>query len=179
MTMRLPISMLLALVLGVACSALVACGGSSKTIGLIPGDRADKIQTDLDKIRSAVDAGRCADARRAVRGLQFQLSKLPASTDPRLRARLQTGVVNLARRIPGDCTANTTTTDTTPTVTTQTETVTTETQTQTTTVPTTPTTTVPTTTTPTTTPTTTTPTQTSTTPGGPGGGATAPTDTTG
>jgi hypothetical protein len=177
MTMRTPISMTLALVLGVACSMLVACGGNTKTVGLIPGDRADKINTDLDKIRSAVDAGKCAQAARALRGLQFQLSKLPAKTDPRLRVRLEQGAANLARRIPGDCAANTQTTETTPTVTTQTQTVTT--QTETTTVPTTPpTTTVPTTTTPATTPTTTVPTETTTTPGGTGGGATAPTDTT-
>jgi cell division septation protein DedD len=175
MTMRTPISLMLALVLGVACSMLVACGGSTKTIGLIPSDRADKIQNDLDRIRSAVDAGKCAQAARALRGLQFQLSKLPATTDPRLRARLELGAVNLGRRIPGDCTANTQTTQTTPTVTTQTQTVTT--QTQTTTVPP-PTTTVPTTTVPTTTPTTTVPTPTTTTPGGPGGGVTAPTTTT-
>jgi hypothetical protein len=176
MTMRLPISMMLALVLGVACSMLVACGGSTKTIGLIPGDRADKINTDLDRIRAAVDAGKCAEAARALRGLQFQLGRLPGTTDPRLRARLEVGVANLAHRIPADCTANTTTTTTTPTVTTQTQTETVPTQTVTTPPPT------QTQTTPATTPTETTPTTTTpptTTTGGPGGGATAPGSTTG
>jgi cell division septation protein DedD len=162
--MRPALRLALALVLGVACAALLACGGGTNP-KLLPGTRADNLQTDLDGLRNAVDNGQCADATRALTALRAEVARLPVSVDTRLKQRLQDGVANLDRISPRACAAATTTTDTTPTTTTQTTT------TRTTTTDTTPTTTTTTPTTTTTTPTTTTPPPTTT---DGGGGTTAP-----
>jgi hypothetical protein len=162
-----PLSLLLALVLGAACAVLVACGAKDNPHLLSPA-RADRLSSELDDARSAVDDGSCDAAKSAVRRLNDEVTSLPSDTDPGLRDRLQEGARNLSQRVPQDCQQTTTTptvTETVPTVTETTTTATTTTPTATTTTPT------QTTTTPTTT--TTTPTQTTTTPDS--GGSTAPT----
>ena len=164
-----PLSLLLALLLGAACAGLVACG-SKDNPHLLSAARADRLNSELDDVRSVVDDGDCPGAIKAVRKLSDEIASLPSDTDPLLRRNLETGAQNLARRAPQDCKDNAT--ETTPTVT---ETVPTVTETQTTeTQPTeTQTTTTPTQTTTTPTQTTTTPTSTATTPDS--GGSTAPT----
>jgi cell division septation protein DedD len=164
-----PLSLLLALVLGAACALLVACG-SKNNPHLFSPTRADRLKSELDDVRNAVDSGDCQAAKTAVKRLQDEVASLPSDIDPGLRQRLQEGASNLAQRAPQDCRQNTQTTPTvTETVPTVTETTTTPTQT------TTATTTTPTQTQTTTTPTQTqtTPTQTTTTPDS--GGSTAPT----
>jgi cell division septation protein DedD len=158
--------LLLALVLGVASSALVACG-SSDNQHLLSAARADRLQSQLDDVRDAVDNHDCEVATNAARKLQDEIESLPRDTDPRLRERLQEGAANLTTRATEECQeTETTTTETVPT---QTETTPTET---------TPTETTPTETTPTeTTPTETTPTEpTPTVPDN--GGSTVPPDET-
>jgi cell division septation protein DedD len=162
----------IALVLGLACAALVACGGSSGSdADLIPAARADKMQRQLDRIRSAVDGGSCSGVSNDVAVLQQQVNSLSSSVDASLRRRLQEGVDNLAQISPDECFANAdakTQTETTPTETTPTETTPTET---------TPTTPPPTTdTTPTVPPPTTTPPTTTPPTDGGAGGATIPSD---
>ena len=162
-----PLSLLLSLVLGVACAGLVACGQKDNP-HLLSAARADRLNGELDDIRSSVDGGDCETATKAVRKLSDEIASLPADTDPELRQRLEEGAQNLADRAATDCKANTETTPTvTETVPTVTETQPTETQTETT-----KTTTTPTQTTTTPTQTSTTPTQTSTTPDS--GGSTVP-----
>jgi hypothetical protein len=153
MSMRAPLILVLALVLGVACAGLVACGGKGNP-HLLSAARADRIDSALSDLQSAVDGQDCAEARQAARRLETQVTSLPSDTDPRLRDRLQEGSDNLRTRAVEECRkTDTTTTETTPTVTetTPTETTPTETTTTETTTTTTPTTTTPTTTTPTTT----------------------------
>ncbi|HEY3019010.1 MAG TPA: hypothetical protein VGJ32_02405 [Solirubrobacteraceae bacterium] len=160
--MRRPLTLLLALALGVACAVLVACGSSSNP-HLLSSARADRLQGELDQVRDAVDAHDCEEATKGAQKLQDEVNSLPGKTDPQLVRRLQDGAANLSERAAEQCqeteTTPTTTTETTPTETTTTETTTTETTptTKTTTTPTTTTTTTPTTTTTTPTPTTTTP----------------------
>jgi cell division septation protein DedD len=171
MRMRRPLTLLLALALGVACAVLVACGSSSNP-HLLSSARADRLQSELDAVRDAVDAQDCEEATRTAMRLQDEVNSLPARTDPRLVKRLQDGAANLSERAVEQCqqtettptTTTTTTTETTPPETTTTETTTTE------TTPKTETETTPTTTT--TTPTTTTTTPTTTSPGS--GGSTVP-----
>jgi hypothetical protein len=163
-----PLSLLLALLLGAACAGLVACGAKDNP-HLLSAARADRLNGELDDVRSVVDDGDCPGAIKAVRKLSDEIASLPSDTDPLLRRNLETGAQNLARQAPQDCKDNT---ETTPTVT---ETVPTVTETVPTATETTPTetTTTPTETTTTPTQTTTTPTPTSTTPDS--GGSTAPT----
>jgi cell division septation protein DedD len=172
--------LLIALLLGVGASLLVACGG---TRGGVPAAAANGIVDDLDAVRQAVDAGDCQAATTALARVRQEVQGLPASTSKSLVDRLQRGVDNLQRRVPSECRSQgTTTTDTTPTDTTPTDTTPTDTMpTDTTPSDTTPTDTTPTDTTPTdttptdTTPTTTTPTDTTPTDGGSGGtGGTSP-----
>jgi hypothetical protein len=163
--MRAPATLLLALVLGAACAALVACGSKSNPHLLTPA-RADNVTRDLDDLQTAVGDHDCQAASQAARRLQDDVSTLPKTTDPRLAARFQEGALNLRGRAADECRK----TETTPTTTTETQTETT--QTETTQTETTQTETTPTTTTTTPTTTTTTPTTTTTTPDN--GGSTVP-----
>jgi cell division septation protein DedD len=175
--MRTALPFLLALVLGVAAAALVACGSSgSSRRQFIPDRSAQRMSDALGDVRSAVDAGDCTKAEQALARARGVLVNLPSSVSDRLVARLRQGLDNLETIAPDECAKNraqtqTQTTETTPPVTTATETTPT---TTTSTTPTTTTSTTPTTTTSTTPTTTTTPPTTTTTPADASGGATTP-----
>ncbi|MGI8559517.1 MAG: hypothetical protein ACR2ND_14645 [Solirubrobacteraceae bacterium] len=148
--------MLLAGILGVCTSLLIACGSNSK---LISSGNAGPLQNDFDSVASAVSSGDCSGATAAVQKARSDLAALPAATDAGLKSRLRQGVNSLAQRAPLEC-AQATTQSTASTQSTATTTPTTSTQTtstQTTTTATTPTTTTDTQTTPPPTDTTTTP----------------------
>jgi hypothetical protein len=156
--MRAALPFLLAAVVGVASAALVACGsGGGDRSDLIPQRSASRLKSALSDVESAVDAGNCDAAERAVARARGVLVNLPRAVDDRLVARLREGVDNLQQIAPDECrqqeTTETTTQTTTPTATTPTDT----TPTDTTPTDTTPTDTTPTDTTPTTTGTTTAP----------------------
>ncbi len=172
MTMRSPGILLLALALGALCAVALGCG-SKTNLARIPSGSAQRLDSELDALRDAVDAGRCSGIAQRVTTLQASVAGLSRSVDPRLRARLTQGVANLASIAPPECLKRaqpTTPTVTTDTTTTPTDTTTTDTTTAPTTTDTTPTNTAPTVTIPP--PTTTTP------PPPPGGGTAAPTATT-
>jgi hypothetical protein len=122
--------------LGVAAAFLVACGDRS---GLIPGSRADRLDSDLDRVQSALADQNCSAASGAVGDLQGHLGQLSSKVDADLRRRLNEGAARLARQVPRDCQATQTTETQTQTETTQTETAPTQTETQTTETQTTPT----------------------------------------
>jgi cell division protein FtsN len=177
--MRPALPFLLALVLGVAAAALVACGSSgSSRRQFIPDSSAQRMSAALDDVRSAVDDGDCTKAEQALARARGVLVNMPASVSDRLVERLRQGFDNLEQITPDECRKNqtqtqTTTQTTTPETTTTATTPTTPTATSTT--PTTTTSTTPTTTTSTTPPTTTTaPPTTTTTPADPSGGTTTP-----
>jgi hypothetical protein len=129
---------LAALVLGAATAVLVACGGGD---GRIPAGDASSLTSALNQISSDYRAGHCQAAQRAVAKAQNELLALPDTVDARLRERLQSGIQNLAAKVPATCdqaqtqsqtqtdtstqgtpTTDTTTTDTTGTDTTGTDT---------------------------------------------------------
>jgi hypothetical protein len=167
--------LLLALVLGLACAGLVACGASSG--GRLPQSTADQLQGAIQDVKAASDNRDCNGVRTGIAGAQRELERLGGGVDLKLRRRLREGVRTLQDRALTECAQpRTDVTSTTETVETTTpDTQTTETAPQTTT------TTIPTVTTPAPTePTTTTepPTTTTTTPGD-GTGGTSPGDGSG
>ena len=108
---------ILALTLGAAVAlALVSCG-SRDTKGLLPGDTADQIVSNLDKVEQDASEGSCTSAAEEVAAVQDQISNLPASVDSRLRARLEDGASRLADVVnaPGACETTSTTTTSTST----------------------------------------------------------------
>jgi hypothetical protein len=134
---------LIAGLLGFAAAFLIACGDRN---GLIPGSDADAIDSQLDSAQAALDSQSCAQATAAAQRAQLRIARLPASVDPKLRARLTEGANRLVTLAARDCTQPQTTETQTATTTTKTETQTTKTETQPTqteTQPTTPTTTTP------------------------------------
>jgi len=165
--MRVALPYLLAAVLGVGCGVLAACGGSGgDRSALIPKRSAVRLKSALSDVQSAVDAGSCQAAARAIVRARGILVNLPQAVDNRLVARLRRGIDNLQQIAPQECQQQ----DTTSTPSTTTQTTTQTTPTDTTPTDTTPTDTTPTDTTPTSTTkststtTTTAPTTTTTTP---------------
>jgi hypothetical protein len=125
---------LAALLLGAATALLVACGGSD---GRIPAGDASSLTSALNQISSDYRAGHCQAAQQAVTKAENALLKLPDSVDASLRQRLQSGIQNLAAKVPATCSQtqtqtqptqpDTTTNDTTSTPTTGTDTAPTDT----------------------------------------------------
>ena len=125
---------LAALLLGAATALLAACGGGD---GRIPAGDASSLTSALNQISSDYRAGDCEAAQRDVAKAQNALLGLPDTVDARLRQRLQSGIQNLADRVPATCSQtqtqtqqtqpDTTTNDTTSTPTTTSDTGTTDT----------------------------------------------------
>jgi hypothetical protein len=118
---------LAALLLGAATALLVACGGGD---GRIPANNASSLTSALNQISSNYRAGNCVAAQRAVAKAQNAVLARPDTVDARLRRRLQSGIQNLAAKVPASCNqaqtqtqqtqTDTTTNDTTSTPTTDT-----------------------------------------------------------
>jgi hypothetical protein len=141
---------LAALLLGATTALLVACGSGD---GRIPAGDASSLTSALNQISSNYRSGNCVAAQRAVAKAQNAVLALPDTVDARLRQRLQSGIQNLAAKVPATCNqAQTQTQQTQPDTTTSDTTSTPTTSTPTTSTPTTstPTTSTPTTSTPTT-----------------------------
>ena len=114
---------LAALALGAATAFIVACGGD----GRIPAGDASSLKSALNEISTDYRAGNCDAAERAVAKAQNELLDLPNSVDAGLRDRLQSGIRNLARRVPATCDQTQSQTQETQPESTSTETTTTET----------------------------------------------------
>jgi hypothetical protein len=115
---------LAALLLGAATALLVACGGSD---GRIPAGDASSLTSALNQISSDYRDGKCDAAQRAVAKAQNDVLALPDTVDARLRQRLQSGIQNLAAKVPATCSAAQTQTQQTQTDTSTTDTGTTDT----------------------------------------------------
>jgi hypothetical protein len=115
---------LAALLLGAATALLVACGGGD---GRIPASNASSLTNALNQISSDYRAGHCVAAQRAVAKAQNAVLALPDTVDARLRQRLQSGIENLAAKVPATCSQTQTQTQETQTDTGTTDTGTTDT----------------------------------------------------
>jgi hypothetical protein len=126
---RAPLPHLIALLCGFLAAVAVGCGDRSN---LIPGQRASDLTSQLDDIKSAIDAGRCDGLSARVKAFHDDATSLDPAVDRRLRTRLRQGANSLQDHAVDDCEAaaaaqtQTQTTDTTP-QTTPTQTVTTDT----------------------------------------------------
>lgn len=98
--------------LGLCAALLVACGDSN---GLLPSDRGGDLGAKLDAVSSAVDAGKCRQARSAGAELTRKISSLPASVDPKLKRALSDGARTVQRRARSDCRPASTSTPSTST----------------------------------------------------------------
>lgn len=116
-----PFRLLLALLLGLASSWLVACGGGGSK-GLLAGTSADGLKSQLDTISNEVQEGRCDRAKASAHELGAKVNALPASVDAKLRAALGDGAKVLLAQASRECrapktevpTTSTPSTDTTP-----------------------------------------------------------------
>lgn len=158
---RVALPSLLAVLLGVAASVLVACG---QTNGLLSSDDNASLGDQLGQVSDLVSGGHCTRAASAAGKLKIDVAKLSPTVDTKLRRALGQGADTVAAKAEKACKPQPTTTETIPTntITTVTPTATTPTVTTPTATATTPTTPTPTATatTPTTTPPPTTPTDT-------------------
>jgi hypothetical protein len=103
--------------LSCAAVSLAGCGGSS----LLDGGSASELQQSLSSVRSAIDAGQCAQARSAAREGARRVEQLPSSVDAELKSTLKSGFQDLTSRVASDCedtAATPTTTEAAPTTTT-------------------------------------------------------------
>jgi hypothetical protein len=122
--------------LGFTVSLVVAaCGGGS---GLLSSDQASTINSQLNQISTALQAGDCRTVSSATVTLSSAVANLPASISPTLRSNLDQGISTVGQLANRDCrpsqatttpktttTTSTSTTSSTPTTTTSTSTTTT------------------------------------------------------
>lgn len=118
MSAAIVLRIVLAAALGVACAALVACGG--KRDHLIPATSASSIEQQLSALQADVDQGRCIAIGTVTGQLTKAIDTLPKTVNVDLRKRLTQGVQNLSQIAPSACAAKQTVTQTTPAVTTDT-----------------------------------------------------------
>lgn len=127
--------------LGFAVSLIAGCGGGA---GLLSGNQASDLSSQLDKVSSAVADGRCTAAQDAAASFGQAVSSLPSTISNTLKTDLAAAANTINQSVPQQChkaTATKTTpptTASTPASTTQTSTTSTSptnTSTQTTTTP--------------------------------------------
>lgn len=103
MSMRAPIALALAALLGAAAAVLVACGSSGR--GLIPEANAGPLQSDFEAVAQAAQAGNgdCTATTEAINKTEQDFAALPATVDQALRSRLSKGIENLRERALALC----------------------------------------------------------------------------
>ena len=109
------IASILSLTLGLgAAFALVSCGSSSK--GLLPGDTASQIESNLELVKSQAADGDCEGAQAAAAEVAKQVDELGNDVSRRLREALSEGAARL-QSVVASCTPTAVTTQTTETTT--------------------------------------------------------------
>jgi hypothetical protein len=95
MTVRRPIRLLCAGLLGVLAAVLVSCGSSGA--GLIPAENAGPLLADFQAVERDARAGNgsCAATETAIRKTESDFQLLPASVDAGLHGRLHEGIAKL------------------------------------------------------------------------------------
>ncbi len=103
MTVRRPIRLLSAAVLGVGAAVLVSCGSSGT--GLIPAADAGPLLRDFQAVEAAAKTGNgnCASTEAALAATENDYHALPSSVDSGLRTRLEEGISHLHERALAMC----------------------------------------------------------------------------
>ena len=91
--------------LGLAVASLAACGGGS---GLLSGDQASTLNSQLDRVSAAVSAGQCGAATSAANDFVNYVSGLPRSVNLTLVNNLKQGASTVAVLAARDCHQTTT-----------------------------------------------------------------------
>src|SRR2546421_597261 len=104
--MRFAPRALLAGGLGFAVAFLLACGGGA---GLLTSGDSSNLNSQLDAVSSAVDAGHCGGAISAVAALSNNIANLPRSVSRALRANLEQGASTVSVLAQRDCSTSSTT----------------------------------------------------------------------
>jgi hypothetical protein len=104
--------------LGFAASFVVACGGGN---GLLSGDDANNLNSQLDRLSAAVSSGQCGAAAQDVQKFNDAVARLPSTVSATLLRNLGQGAQTIQQLSATDCrNARTTTTTTTSSTTTTT-----------------------------------------------------------
>ena len=110
--------------LGFAVSLIAGCGGGA---GLLSGDQANNLSSQLDSVSSAVSAGNCTAAQNAAASFGQSVFNLPPTINATLKTDLAAAANSINQSVPQQCHKATTPTITstatsTPATTTQTST---------------------------------------------------------
>lgn len=122
------VSLKLIAVIAAALAMLVASGCSADDPGLLPGDDAQQILANLDRVEDLAANGECSAALESIETISTQIAALPDSVSDRLKQNLRRGVRRLSEVTASSCGVPSDTTETVP-ETTETETETTNEQT--------------------------------------------------
>ncbi len=112
---RVGLPSLLAVLLGVAASVLVACG---QTNGLLSSDDNASLGDQLGQVSDAVSAQDCGAAGKAAAQLRIAATRLSPTVNGELRRDLRRGAGTVAAKAAKACRKQVTTTETIPTHTT-------------------------------------------------------------
>jgi hypothetical protein len=103
--------------LGFAAAFVVACGSSN---GLLSGDQASALKSQLASISSAVDAGKCARANASARRFSNLVGQLPRNVNTTVIANLGQGAETVSELVADHCSSAPATTSTSSSTTTST-----------------------------------------------------------
>jgi hypothetical protein len=98
--------------LGFAAAFATACGGST---GLLSGDQANTLSTQLGAVSTAVNAHNCQAATSAAASFTSAVGHLPASVSNKLVQSLGDGAVTVQQLAARDCSSSSSSSSTTST----------------------------------------------------------------
>lgn len=90
-------------ILTAALATLFATACSSDDPGLLPGDDAQQILTNLERVEDLATNGECTAALESIETISAQIAALPDSVDDRLRQNLRRGVTRLSEVTSASC----------------------------------------------------------------------------
>jgi hypothetical protein len=93
----------------VACALALAAAGCGNSAELLPASDASKLDTALQRVAEATDAGDCPRATAALKQAQDAFAALPSEVSSRLTTRIAAGLSQLADTVPTQCQAGGTT----------------------------------------------------------------------
>lgn len=98
-----PISLRLNAILAAVFAILAFTACSSDDPGLLPGDDAQQILTNLDRVEELAANGDCSAALESIETISGQIAALPDSVNDRLRQNLRRGVARLSEVTAASC----------------------------------------------------------------------------
>lgn len=97
------ISLKLVAIFAAVFAALSVTACSSDDPGLLPGDDAQQILANLDRVEELAANGECAAALESIETISGQIASLPDSVSDRLQQNLRRGVTRLSEVTANSC----------------------------------------------------------------------------